>query len=320
MSKKKVFITGGFGFIGGRLGQYLYENGYEILLGSRARRTIPDWLPQANTLQIDWNNQESLDSACNGIDFVLHASGMNAKLCAEDPKQAYLVNGIYTERLVKAAVKNRVKKFIYFSTAHVYSAPLTGPIDENKPTVNIHPYATSHLKGENSVLKETNNKLTRGLVVRLSNAFGEPTHKEVNCWMLLINNLCRQVVCTKKIILKSSVEEIRDFVSIADVNNAIKYLIEDSVKSSENVIINIGSGRSRTIFEIAQNVQTAYTELYGTTPLIESPISTENINSKFLHYKMNYLDKRKYKITDTFDSEMKNLLIFCKNTFCDYSR
>jgi UDP-glucose 4-epimerase len=320
MSKKKVFITGGFGFIGGRLGQHLYENGYEILLGSRAQRSTPNWLSEANVLQIDWNNQESLDSACNEVDVVLHASGMNAKLCAEDPKQAYFVNGIYTERLVKAAVQNKVKKFIYFSTSHVYSAPLTGQIDENSLTVNLHPYATSHLKGECSVLKETNNEFTEGVVVRLSNAFGAPTHKEVNCWMLLINDLCRQAVSTKKLILKSSGEQIRDFVAIADVYNAIKYLIEDSIISRDNVIINIGSGRSRTLFEIAQNIQTFYTELYGTTPLIESPISTENLNSDFLYYKMNYLDKRNYKITDTFDNEMKKLLIFCKNTFCNYSR
>ena len=106
---------------------------------------------------------------------------MNSKECASDPISALLVNGVDTARLVKAASRTNVKKFIYLSTAYVYSSPLDGVITEQTCLKNIHPYATSHLAGEQSVLLANQNQQLERVVFRLSNAFGAPVHKETNC-------------------------------------------------------------------------------------------------------------------------------------------
>ena len=118
MTKKTILITGGFGFLGGRLGQYLSEN-YNVILGSRSDQNEPNWLPIAKTLKIDWDDENSLNDACNLVDIIIHASGLNAQECSSDPEKALLVNGVYTQNLVRAAINKNVKKFIYLSTAHV---------------------------------------------------------------------------------------------------------------------------------------------------------------------------------------------------------
>ena len=49
---------------------------------------------------------------------------MNSFDCASDPAAALSFNGVCTTRLIQAAIKNSVTRFIYFSTAHVYCSHL----------------------------------------------------------------------------------------------------------------------------------------------------------------------------------------------------
>ena len=53
----KVLVTGGFGYLGGRLAQFLdSQGGYEILLGSRWRPKLPDRLLKGKTVQTVWDS------------------------------------------------------------------------------------------------------------------------------------------------------------------------------------------------------------------------------------------------------------------------
>ncbi|MDC1165334.1 SDR family oxidoreductase [Candidatus Thioglobus sp.] len=249
--RKTILITGGFGFLGGRLGQFLSEN-YNVILGGRSDKNKPNWPSVVKTSIIDWDNETSLNNSCNLVDIVIHASGLNAQECSSDPEKASLVNGVYTQNLVKAAINQRVKKVIYLSTAHVYSDNLLGVITEDTPTINTHPYATSHISGENAILLAIRQGHIEGTVVRIANTFGRPVSKDVNCWMLLVNDLCKQAVIKKSLTLNSNSKTVRDFVTIKDFCSVIGLLIEGN---NTNNIVNIGSGKACTIVEMATRVQ-----------------------------------------------------------------
>ena len=47
-----VLITGGFGFIGGRLGQQFARGGHRVLLGSRLNRRVEVWVPGAKEARL----------------------------------------------------------------------------------------------------------------------------------------------------------------------------------------------------------------------------------------------------------------------------
>ena len=148
----RILITGGYGLLGSRFGKYLFGQNHEILLGTRKNPiTSPEWLPGAEVITMKWDNYEFLRNICKDIDIIIYASGINAIDCEKNPYEALKVNGLYTANLISAAVKENVKKFVYLSTAHVYSSPLVGNINENLPMMNIHPYATSHLAGEHAI-------------------------------------------------------------------------------------------------------------------------------------------------------------------------
>jgi UDP-glucose 4-epimerase len=308
--KKTVLITGGFGFLGGRLGQYLSEN-YNVILGSRGDHSVPDWICTARVVKINWESEQSLNDACKSVDIIIHTSGLNAQECSADPEKALLVNGLFTQNLVNAAIKQNVMKVIYLSTAHVYSDNLIGAISEGMQTTNIHPYATSHIAGEVAVLSAVNQDDIEGCIVRIANAFGRPVSKDVNCWTLLANDLCRQAVVKKSLTLYSNSAIVRDFVTIGDFCSAIKFLIEN--KNTGN-IVNIGSGEAHTIGKMATRIQRNCLSVLGFEPLII--FENRSLKKKYsLNFQTNYLDGTGFKFINDFDSEIKELIYFCRKNF-----
>jgi len=125
---------------------------------------------------------------------VILAAGMNAQDCLANPVAALDFNGVAIARFVGAAARAGVKRCIYLSAAHVYASPRVGNISEETCPKNLHPYATSHLSGEYAVLAANDRREMQGFVLRLSNAFGPPTSREVKCWSLVTNDLCRQAI------------------------------------------------------------------------------------------------------------------------------
>ena len=61
-----VLITGGFGYLGGRLAQFFAsQSDYKVFLGSRQHRESPTWLPKVNVVQMVWNSKEELTGPIN---------------------------------------------------------------------------------------------------------------------------------------------------------------------------------------------------------------------------------------------------------------
>jgi len=311
----RVLITGGFGFVGGRLGKYLVDCSYEVILGSRKLREPPNGLQKAEVVQTDWKNKPALLELCSGVDVIVHAAGMNAQDCAAYPEKALAFNGNTTANLVGSALKAGVKKFIYVSTAHVYKDPLVGNISESSQTTNTHPYATSHLAGETPVIEASRRNEIDGVVVRLSNGFGAPVHSNVNCWKLLINDLCKQAVTTGNIVLQTSGHQVRDFVPLTDVCRAIEYIIQSDTKLLNTSVLNIGSGESCSVIKIANLVQDCCMEYLNFKPEIYRSASKVLEGNSKLNFQMTWLNSSNFFFIRNPKSEIEQLLNFCRLHF-----
>jgi len=312
----RILITGGFGFIGGRIAAYLSQAGHQVLLGSRNDSNPPVWLPQAEVVKIQWGDECAIESSCEGVDVIVHAAGMNAQDCAADPIAAYDFNGVATKRLVEAASRAGVKKFIYLSTAHVYASPLVGIITEQTLPNNSHPYASSHLVGESAVLNADERGVIQGTVMRLSNAYGAPMHKGVNCWMLVVNDLCRQAVQTRMLVLQTSGLQQRDFVCVSEVCRVTEALIFSNDSTIKPSIFNVGAGISQSVLEMAVLIQQRCVLVLGIEPALEYKKGVANEHLLELSYTSGHLasigisGKSINKI-----AEIDRLLEFCRRSF-----
>jgi UDP-glucose 4-epimerase len=312
----RILITGGFGYLGGRLAQFLaLQENYELLLGSRSQIQPPSWLLQAKVVQTPWDLPQGLEKICSGVDTIVHLAGMNAQDCATDSAAAVEVNAIATASLLEAAIRQKVKRFIYLSTVHVYGSPLVGVITEEAKLAPVHPYASSNRAGENVVLTSLKSKKIEGIVIRLSNAYGAPADRGANCWMLLVNDLCRQVVTSKKIILRSSGLQKRDFISLYDVVRAIKYFIELPLDKFGDGIFNLGGEASYRILDLAELIAVRCEAMFGYMPEIERPESDHGESSPEFSYQIEKLKNSGFRLNGNIGNEIDEMLRFCHKNF-----
>lgn len=295
---------------------HLLRRGHQVKLGSRYSKPLPDWGPEVQVEKIKWSDESELVNSCAEIDIVIHAAGMSAHECTKNPVEALAFNGVSTARLAAASIKAGVKKYIFLSTAHVYASPLVGLINEKTCPHNLHPYATSHLAGENAVLGACQNSNMRGVIVRLSNVFGRPMSKEVNCWGLLVNDLCRQVVETNKLSLKTSGLQQRDFIGMTEACRTLVCLIENQNLSINHQIINLGSGQSRSVLEMARLIQERCIKVLGYMPELQIPNMGSNEENWDFKYTSDVLPALGINIQSSdMVPEIDELLSYCKSEF-----
>jgi len=247
----KVLVTGGTGYLGGRIARYLDKKGYKVSITTRSPLKENRFKQSVSIEYIDWDNPGLIEKLCSKYDVILHSAGMNAKDCSENPVKALAFNGRKTEEFASIAAKKNVKKFIYFSTFHVYQAIPSGNISILDTPKNSHPYATSHLEGENAVRRiSCRRKSFDAVVLRLTNVVGPPISPKVNCWDLVINDLCKQAVLNNNIVVENPYQK-RDFVSLNFLENLTESIINDSFEGKEQVL-NISSGKSYSIDEVSK--------------------------------------------------------------------
>lgn len=309
----RVLISGASGYLGGRIARYLSIEGFNVFKGMRRKNKFVNSGLGSKIVELAWTNIEKLEENCAGFDIIIHSAGMNAKDCASNPDEAFRFNGDETGNLVRASVKAGIKKFIYLSTVHVYSSPLIGNFSEKNLPENQHPYALSNLMGEEKVIKETSkSRNTQGVIFRLSNAVGSPLDKHVNCWDLVINDLCRQVVEKKKIELVSSPNIKRDFFPISFLEKTIHEFI--SAKSIKEDTFNLCSSKSKTLRYMADLVR----DRAKKTLKIDVDIKYNALSSleakDHLHISNSLLQKY-VEIEDNLNKEIDVLLSNCRKWF-----
>lgn len=317
--KKKVImvlITGGFGYLGGRIAEYLWKSGFRVRVGSTRSKIHPNESRFSHEIvKLNLLDEKSLELACKDVTIVIHLAAMNAQLCEQDPEKASQINTDGTGNLINAAIKEKVNQFIYFSTAHVYGSPLNGKLTEKTLPSPQHSYAKTHFLAEEYVLNASKHKLINGVVLRLSNAIGAPLNKNVNCWMLISNDLCRQVLTKKIMTINSNIFLERDFISISEVCVIVEKIIINP--NLQNGIFNLSTGVSLTLLDLANLIRKRTIKILQFAPEIKllSKDRVSRVNSKSLVISNNKLKTHGVNINQDIEYEIDQLLTKCKNWF-----
>ena len=132
--KKKIFITGGGGYVGCALSDYLIDKGYEVfvydlfLYGEDVFKNKH----KVNLIKGDIRDTSLLDSTIKNIDVVLHLACISNDPSFEmNPKLGKSINFDAFEPLVKICKKNGVKRFVYASSSSVYGIKSEQNVNED---------------------------------------------------------------------------------------------------------------------------------------------------------------------------------------------
>lgn len=308
-----VLLTGGFGNLGGRVASALHSTGnWNIRLASRTHLSPPPWAPDATVVNLDLLNPEQVDFVCNGATAIIHLAALNDRQAAADPNLAEAISGAGTKLLTDAAIKHKVDKFIFMSTAHVYGAPLQGTLTEKSLTTNSHPYATSHLSGEREVAKRHQRGDIAGIILRCANGFGAPMDPTVDIWHVLVNDLCNQVASSGSMTLRSSGLQERNFIPIADICSAILHFLHLDAHLVGDGLFNLGGPKSMTVLEMAHVIAERSRTVLQIDPPINRPLQTEPEAFMPLDYRIDKLISTGFNCVNDINYEVDQLLKMCK--------
>lgn len=314
-----ILITGGFGYLGGRIATSFINQGLTVRLGSsKINPQIPSELSKCQVVHTDFTSQESLNQACQEVDTIIHLAGMNAQECGKNPEKALLLKGVGTQKLLLAAQLNSIKKVIYFSSVHVYGSPLNGDLNECSLPRPSHSYSITHRIAEDLVLEASDKSDISGIVFRLSNAVGSPISSDADCWTLVINDLCRQIACIGEMNLNANKNVQRDYVSISYICDVLSQVITDNSLSNilAGRISNMSSGKSISLAELVSLIQECSQATLGVTPRYKfSGVARDDHDLVPLRISSNLEGVFDLKSYSDLSTEINYLLLNCKDWF-----
>lgn len=149
VNKKKVFITGGSGFLGINLIRYLMDRNYDVVSYDLANFDYPE-KTKVFSIYGDIRNKNDLESAMAGCDIVVHAAAALPLYSKED---IYSTDVIGTRNVLSAAVKNKIQRVVQISSTAVYGIPDHHPLYENDELIGVGPYGEAKILAEKECVK-----------------------------------------------------------------------------------------------------------------------------------------------------------------------
>ena len=308
--KPTVLLTGGFGNLGGRITAAIAAtNRWNIKLISRSALTAPIWAPHAEIIRFDLTNRPLESTICKGVDAVIHLAALDDRAAKNDVELANELSGNTTRYLIENAAHFNAERFLFMSTAHVYADSLIGNISEDSITTSTHPYATSHMLGEQALM-DAMSQIT-GIRIRCANGFGYPIDSGTELKNTLMNDLCQQVAQIGVITLRSSGTQPRNFVPFSDVAAATIHLLELDKTQLGDGLFNVGCANSCSVLAMAHLVAERARQVLGVDCPIVRPENSETTEPQMLDYSISKLLATGFSPSNSINEEIDGLLRSC---------
>lgn len=255
-SDAKVLVTGGAGFIGSNLCQWLLKNGNTVRcldnFATGKKENIQPFLEHGGFtfMEGDIRDFDTCQSACKDMDYVLHQAALGSvPRSIKDPITSNEVNVSGFLNMLVAARDNKIKRFVYAASSSTYGDSKSMPKVEEVIGKPLSPYAITKFVNElyANVFAKTYGLETIGL--RYFNVFGR--HQNPNgAYAAVIPKFVIQLVNHECPTINGDGSFSRDFTYIDNVIEAnIRSILADSPKAV-NTVYNVAYGERTTLNEL----------------------------------------------------------------------
>lgn len=271
--KKKIFVTGGAGYIGSHTCVELLKANHEVMVFDNLSNSCEDALRRVELISNrklrfikgDIRKSGQLSDAITGFkpDSVMHFAGL--KSIAESvsqPLRYYDVNVHGSINLLQVMDKVDCKKIIFSSSATVYGEINTPPYVETMPVAPVSPYGRTKLIFENILKDWTTGDTKRAVILRYFNPVGahtsgllgeDPQGTPNNLMPLIVQTAQRK---RQELSIYGSDYDTRDgtgerdYIHVVDLARGHLQALANILNLENFQILNLGTGRSTTVAEL----------------------------------------------------------------------
>jgi UDP-N-acetylglucosamine 4-epimerase len=258
---KRILITGGAGFIGSNLCEYLLKQGYEIRaldnLATGRLRNIEQLLAEKNFefIEGDIRNLETCRSAVKGFDVVMHQAALGSVPRSIDrPIDTNAVNIDGFVNMLVAAKDEGIERFIYAASSSTYGDSKELPKVEERIGKPMSPYAVTKLVNElyADVFHKIYGLKTIGL--RYFNVFGRNQDPD-GAYAAAIPRFVKAFMEGRSPEIHGDGEQTRDFTYIENVLHANECALQTQNEEAFNQVFNVAYGQRTSVNQIVKKLQ-----------------------------------------------------------------
>ena len=297
---KKIFITGGAGYIGSKLVPKLLESGYEVTVLDLMiyGENVLDDHKKLKKIKGDIRNKNLLEKIIPGHDAVLHLACISNDPSFElNPSLGKSINYDSFEPLVKVSVESKVNRFIYASSSSVYGIKKEKNVTEDMKLEPLTDY--SKFKGEcEKILNSYKSDNFTTTTIRPSTVCGYAKRQRLD---LVVNILTNHAFHNKEIKVFGG-DQLRPNIHINDMVDSYLAVLDAPSKKINGEVFNVGF-KNQSVNELANDVK----EVIGSDVKIIHTKSDDNrsyhVSSEKIRDVLNF--NTKYTVKDAV-SDLKN--------------
>jgi UDP-glucose 4-epimerase len=264
----RIFITGGAGYIGSHVVKALGEKGHELIVYDNLS-TGHEWAVLFGKLaRGDLSDKTLLDAVIKEFmpDAVIHfAALIQVEESVREPLKYFRNNTANTLNLLEVMKANRVKHFIFSSTAAVYGIPERIPVDEEAPLTPINPYGSSKVAVEQMLKALAFDQAFRYVSLRYFNVAGaDPGGRIGQAYKEPTHLITRALKTAKGEFEKLSIFGtdyptpdgtcIRDYIHVDDLADAHVSALGYLSAGGQSEVFNCGYGHGYSVKEVVETV------------------------------------------------------------------
>lgn len=254
---KKYLVIGGAGLIGSHVvDELLKEDVKEVIIYDNFTRgredNIRDALkdPRCKVFEIggDITQPDILNKAMEGVDGVFHLAALWLLHCHEFPESAFKVNVEGTFNVIMAAIRNKVKRVVYSSSASVYGNAVELPMTEEHPYNNDTFYGATKIAGEHMFVSLGKRYGLNWAGLRYMNVYG-PRQDYKGAYIAVMHKILDRLESGLRPQVYGDGSQQYDFVAVDDVARANICAMRSDVTGKN---YNVGRGIGTSIKELTE--------------------------------------------------------------------
>lgn len=227
LGKLHFLVTGGAGFIGSHLVEYLLKYGAgrvrvldDLSTGKKENVQLFNSHPNYEFMEGDIRDPGTCMQACEGTDIVFHEAALGSvPRSVIDPVTTHQVNADGTLNMLIATRDSIVRRFIYASSSSIYGDQPAKEKSEDLPAKPISPYAVSKYAGELYTNSFAQTYFIETIALRYFNVFG-PRQSPNGPYAAVIPRFIDSVSCNQSPTIYGDGKQTRDFTFVENVVQA----------------------------------------------------------------------------------------------------